>query len=236
VQSLYGFGQIGYKDAIYLDLTYRNDWSSTLPEQNRSYGYYSAGLSAVVTDFVDLGEKFNYFKLRGSYAEVGNDTGPFNLDRLADLRIGQLIYLSPIDPNQNLKSEKTVSTELGFDARFFQSRLGLDVSLYKTSSRDQIFAQDVPLGSGSRQRFINGADIQNKGIEVILTANPVHSDNFDWNIVTNFSKNDSKVLELAEGIDVLSVGNTNFRIRNSQLTVGSKFGDFYSRGFQRDSQ
>lgn len=236
VQSLYGFGQLGYKDALFLDLTYRNDWSSTLPEANRSYGYYSAGLSAVVSDFVNLGKDFNYLKVRGSYAEVGNDTGAFNLARTGELRIGELIYLSPIEPNENLKSEKTISTELGVDSRFFDSRLGVDVTLYKTNSRDQIFAQDVPLGSGSKQRFINGADIQNEGIEVILTGNPIRGKDFNWDITANFSKNDSKVLELADGIDKLSIGNTNFGIRNMQLTVGSTFGDIYARGFQRDDQ
>ncbi|WP_108423637.1 SusC/RagA family TonB-linked outer membrane protein [Flagellimonas amoyensis] len=236
VQSLYGFGQLGYKDAIFLDLTYRNDWSSTLPSQNRSYGYYSAGLSAVISDFFEFGEGFNYLKLRGSYAEVGNDTGAFNLARSAQLRIGELIYLSPILPNEDLKSENTVSTELGLDARFFNSRLGLDLSLYKTNSRDQIFAQDVPLGSGARQRFINGADVQNKGIEVILTGSPVRTANFNWDITANFSKNESEILELAEGIDRLSIGNTNFGIRNVQLTVGSQFGDIYARGFQRDDE
>lgn len=236
IQSLYGFAQLGYKDALFLDLTYRNDWSSTLPEQNRSFGYYSAGLSAVISDFFEFGDGFNYLKLRGSYAEVGNDTGAFNLDRTGQLRIGELIFLSTTEPNEDLRSENTVSKEFGFDARFFNSRLGLDFTYYQTNSTDQIFAQDVPLGSGARSRFINGADIQNNGFEVILTGNPVRTNDFDWNITANFSKNDSEVLELAEGIDRLSIGNTNFGIRNMQLTVGSKFGDFYSRGFERDGQ
>ncbi|PKQ44429.1 SusC/RagA family TonB-linked outer membrane protein [Confluentibacter flavum] len=236
VQSLYGFGNIGYKDALFLDLTYRNDWSSTLPEANRSYGYFSAGLSAVVSDFFKFGDGFSYLKLRGSYAEVGNDTGAFNLDRAAQLRIGELIFITTTEPNSNLKSESTISTELGFDARFFNNRWGLDFTYYKTNSRDQIFAQDVPLGSGARSRFINGADIENRGFEVILTGNPIRTTDFDWNFTANFSKNDSEVLALADGIDVLSIGNTNFGIRNMQLSVGSQFGDFYSRGFLRDSQ
>lgn len=236
VQSLYGFGQLDFREAILLDLTYRNDWSSTLPEQNRSYGYYSAGLSAVISDFFDFGKGFNYLKVRGSYAEVGNDTKSFNLARTGELRIGELIYLSPIQPNEDLKSEKTISTEIGLDARFFDSRLSVDLSLYKTNSRDQIFAQDVPLGSGAKQRFINGADVQNRGIELILMGTAIQTPSFNWDITANFSKNDSKVLELAEGIDRLSIGNTNFGIRNMQLTVGSQFGDIYARGFQRDEQ
>ena len=236
VQSLYVFGQTSFKDIVFLDLTYRNDWSSTLPEANRSFGYYSAGLSAVISDMFEFGKSFNYLKFRGSIAEVGNDTGPFKLDRAGELRPGGLIYLSPVLPNENLKAEKTISSEVGVDARFFESRLALDISLYKTNTTDQLFAQDVPLGSGVRSRFLNGADIENRGIEMILTAHPVTTDNFNWTLTFNFAKNESEVIKLAEGLDRLSIGNGSFGIRNMQLTVGSKWGDYYSRGFERDQQ
>lgn len=236
VQSLYAFGQTSYKDMVYLDLTYRNDWSSTLPEQNRSFGYYSAGLSAVISDMVEFGHVFSYLKFRGSIAEVGNDTAPFRLDRTGELRPGGLIYLSPVLPNEDLKAEKTISSDIGIDTRFFDGKLGLDISLYKTNTTDQLFAQDVPLGSGVRSKFLNGADIENRGIEMILTASPVTTENFSWNLTLNFSKNQSEVKKLAEGLDRLSIGNGSFGIRNMQLTVGSKWGDYYSRGFLRDDQ
>ena len=236
VQSLYAFGQASFKDMVFLDLTYRNDWSSSLPAANRSFGYYSAGLSAVISDMFKFGEGFNFLKLRGSYAEVGNDTGAFRLSRAAELRPGGLIYLSPTLPNENLKAENTVSQEVGFDARFYNSRVGLDFTYYKTNSTDQLFAQEVPLGSGVRSRFLNGADIQNKGIEMILTANPVRTENFNWDLTLNFAKNESEVLKLAEGLDRLAISDGSFGIKNMQLTVGSKWGDFYSRGFQRDDQ
>lgn len=236
IQSLYAFGQLGFKDAVFLDLTYRNDWSSSLPKANRSFGYYSAGLSAVISDLFNFGEGFNYLKLRGSFAEVGNDTDPFRLVRAAELQPGGLIGLSPILPNEDLKAEKTVSKEIGFDARFLNSRLGLDFTYYKTNSTDQLFAQDVPLGSGVRSRFLNGADIENRGIELILTGNLVRTENFNWDVTFNFSRNRSEVIKLAEGLDRLSIGNGSFGIRNLQLTVGSPWGDYYSRGFERDDQ
>jgi len=236
VQSLYAFGQTSYKDFVFLDLTYRNDWSSTLPEANRSFGYYSAGLSAVVSDMFKFGDGFNFLKLRGSYAEVGNDTDAFKLSRAAELRSGGLIYLSSVLPNEDLKAEKTISQELGFDARFFNSRMGLDFTYYKTNSTDQLFAQEVPLGSGVRSKFLNGADIQNKGIEVILTGNPVRTENFNWDLTLNFAKNESEVIKLAEGLDRLAISDGSFGIKNMQLTVGSKWGDFYSRGFERDTE
>lgn len=236
VQSLYAFGQTSFKDMVFLDLTYRNDWSSSLPEANRSFGYYSAGLGAVISDMFKFGDGFNYLKLRASYAEVGNDTGAFRLSRAAELQPGGLISLSPVLPNENLKAEKTVSQEVGFDARFFNSRVGLDFTYYKTNSTDQLFAQEVPLGSGVRSRFLNGADIQNNGIEMILTAKPVLTENFSWDLTLNFAKNNSEVVELAEGLDRLAISDGSFGIKNMQLTVGSKWGDFYSRGFVRDAQ
>lgn len=236
VQSLYSFGQLGYKDMVFLDLTFRNDWSSSLPKQNRSFGYYSAGLSAVVSDMFDFGDGFNYLKIRGSFAEVGNDTDPFKLSRSAELHPGGLVYLSPTLPNEDLKAEKTLSREFGFDARFFNSRLGLDFTYYRTNSTDQLFAQDVPLGSGVRSKFLNGADIENRGVEMILTGTPINNPDFQWDLTLNFSKNTSEVVRLAEGLDKLSVGNGSFGIRNLQLTVGEPWGDYYSRGFLRDDQ
>lgn len=235
VQSLYAFGQTSFKDLVFLDLTYRNDWSSSLPEANRSFGYYSAGLSALVSDMFNFGNGFSYLKLRGSFAEVGNDTDAFRLSRAAALRSGGLIYLSTILPNEDLKSEKTLSKEIGFDAGFFNGRLGLDFTYYKTNSTDQLFAQDVPIGSGVAQKFLNGADIENRGIEVILTGNPVRTNNFNWDLTLNFSKNTSEVKKLAEGLDRLSIG-TDHGIRNMQLTVGSQWGDYYARGYERDTQ
>lgn len=234
VNSLYTFGQVAHKDAIFLDLTYRSDWSSTLPEENRRFDYYSAGVSAVLSDLTTLPEAISYFKLRGSYAEVGNDTDPFSLVRTANLVSGGFIQLATVLPNPDLKPERTKSLEFGFDARFLDSRLGLDFTYYKTNSIDQLFGQQVPQGSGIATRFINGADVQNKGVEIILTANPIRTADFNWNVTFNFSKNDSEILELAEGLETLSFGGDFFR--RFELNVGDEWGNVYSRGFARDAQ
>ncbi|MCF7568529.1 SusC/RagA family TonB-linked outer membrane protein [Sabulilitoribacter arenilitoris] len=234
VNSLYGFGQLAHKDAVFLDLTYRSDWSSTLPEANRRFDYFSVGVSAVLSDLVDLPEAFSYLKLRTSYAEVGNDTDPFNLTRTANLRAGGFIQLGTVLPNPNLKPERTKSLEFGFDARFLDSRLGVDFTYYKTNSIDQLFGQQVPQGSGITTRFINGADVQNSGVELILTGNPIRTDDFNWNITVNFSKNDSEILALAEGLETLSFGGDFFR--RFELNVGDEWGNVYSRGFARDGQ
>jgi len=234
VNSLYAFGQVAMKDAIFLDLTYRSDWSSTLPAANRRFDYFSAGLSAVVSDLTTMPDFISFLKLRGSYAEVGNDTSPFNLTRIASLQAGGFIQLGTQLPNPDLRPERTKSLEFGFDARFLDSRLGVDFTYYKTNSIDQLFGQQVPQGSGVATKFINGADIQNRGIEVILTGTPVNTPDFSWNITFNYAKNDSEVLSLAEGLETLSFGGDFFR--RFELNVGDEWGNVYSRGFARDAQ
>lgn len=234
VNSLYGFGQGSFRDAVFLDATYRSDWSSTLPEDNNRFDYYSVGLSGVISDLVTLPEPISYLKLRSSYAIVGNDTNPFQITRIAGLQPGGFIQLGTVLPNANLRPEETESIEFGFDARFLNSRLGIDFTYYKTNSTDQLFGQQVPLGSGVATRFINGADIENKGVEIILTATPIKTADFNWNVIVNFSKNDSEVLQLAEGLETLSFGGDFFR--RFELTVGDEWGNIFSRGFARDAQ
>ena len=234
VNSLYGFGQASYKDALFLDLTYRSDWSSTLPESNQRFDYYSAGISAVLTDLFEMPKLFSFLKLRASYAEVGNDTDPYQLLRTANLVPGGFIQLSTTLPNADLKPERTKSLEAGFDARFLDSRLGVDFSYYKTNSIDQLFAQQVPVGSGISNRFVNGADVQNTGVEIMLTGTPIRNTDFTWDITFNYAKNNSEVLALAGGLETLSYGG-DF-LRRFELNVGEEWGNVYSRGFVRDAQ
>jgi outer membrane receptor protein involved in Fe transport len=237
VNSLYGLGQLAFKNALFLDLTYRSDWSSTLPPQNRRFDYYSAGVSAVVSELVSLPTAVSYLKARASYAEVGNDTDPFQLARDAFLEAGghiTFIELSSTLPNEDLRPERTKSLEFGVETSFLDSRVGIDATYYQTNSVDQLFAQNVPLASGVSQRFVNGANIRNRGVELVLSARPVQTTNFNWNVVVNYSHNRGKVMELAEGLETLSFGD-NF-ITRFELNVGDEWGNIYSRGFERDEQ
>ncbi|CAM4256259.1 SusC/RagA family TonB-linked outer membrane protein [Zobellia nedashkovskayae] len=236
VNSLYTFGQIGYKDALFLDLTYRSDWSSTLPFENNRFDYYSAGLSAVISDLITLPEVVSYLKLRGSYAEVGNDTNPYAISRTANTVAGGFVSLSSSQPNSDLKPERTQSLEFGVDARFFNNRLGVDFTYYKSNSIDQLFPVSVDPAFGFSTRFVNGGDIQNKGIEAIVTGTPVQSKDFSWNVSVNFSKNDSEVLRLANNLESLVLDPGNSFFRQFELNVGDPWGNMYSRGFVRDDQ
>ncbi len=234
VQSVYAFGEFSYKDAIFLNLTARNDWSSTLPEDNQSYFYPSVGLTAVISDLVELPDFMNYMKVRSSWAEVGNDTSPFSLSRRADILAGSL-NLNSIQPEPNLRPETTRSFEVGLDTRFLNDRLRFDFTWYTTSTFDQIFQTPTPSGSGITARFQNGGDIQNRGIEIVLGGTPISTPDFSWNIDVNFASNQSEVLEVLDGqVDEIIIG-TDF-IREYRLVKGGEFGDVYSRGFMRDDQ
>ncbi|MEA1784819.1 SusC/RagA family TonB-linked outer membrane protein [Arenibacter sp. GZD96] len=234
VQSIYGLGEISYKNAIFLNITARNDWSSTLPADNRSYFYPSFGLTAVVSDLMEMPDFFSFLKLRGSWAEVGNDTSPFSISRRADILAGTL-NINPNQPASDLRPETTQSTELGFDARFLNNRFRLDFTYYKTNTFDQIFQTPTPSGSGITSRFQNGGDIQNKGVEIMLGANIFSTPDFSWDIDFNFATNQSEVLEILDGEQDELIVATDF-IRQFRLVKGEEFGDVYSRGFQRDAQ
>ena len=232
VQSVYGFGEISYKNAIFLNITGRNDWSSTLPSANRSYFYPSVGLTAVLSDLVTLPEVFTHIKLRGSYAEVGNDADVYSLDRTAPVSLGT-ISLNTTLPTANLKPERTKSIEAGFDLRMIEDRLRLSATYYKTNTTDQLFATPVPTTSGVTNVYTNGADVQNTGVELTIGAAVIATKDFEWNIDVNWSKNNSEIKDIAEGFDVLSFGS-DF-IREYKLVKGHPFGDVYAKGWSRNT-
>ena len=238
VQSVYGFGQIAYKNAVFLDVTGRNDWSSTLPASNRSFFYPSFGLTAVLSDLTELPEVVSFAKLRASWAKVGNGTSPFLFARsviLGQGGNGGILTLDRTSPIENLKPEQTISTEFGLDLRLFDNRVGLDFTYYKSNSTDQLFKTVVPVASGSASVFKNGADIENKGVEIILNLIPFKTENFTWSLDFNFAKNNSKVVKIANNIPTLELEGRNF-IRRFVLDQGDSFGNVYSRGFRRDDQ
>ncbi|MBC6999181.1 SusC/RagA family TonB-linked outer membrane protein [Cytophaga sp. FL35] len=232
VNSVYGFGELSYDNAVFLNFSARNDWSSTLPSDNWSYFYPSVGLSAVVSDLVSLPEWFDFLKLRASWAEVGTDTDPYRLFSLASL-VGSSIDISETLANSNLQPETTQSTDLGLDARFFNSRLNIGFTWYKSNTFDQLFQTPVEIGRGRTNVFRNGGDIQNTGVEITAGIDIVRSEDFSWDLNLNFTKNDSEVMKIIDGFDELQVGNADF-VRAYKLVEGRPFGDIYSRGFLRD--
>lgn len=237
VNSLYSFAQLAWRDAIFLDVTARNDWSSTLPRQNWSFFYPSVGLNAVISDLAELPQWLTFAKVRGSFAEVGNDTGPYQLARTAAFAAGGLggyLSLSTTLPNENLLPETTRSIELGADFRFWDDRVGVDFTYYKTNSFNQLFTVALPVGSGASNFFTNGGDVQNQGVEVVLTFNPIRRSDFNWNITGNFGRNMSLVKEINDQRPSIVVGS-DF-LRQFRVEEGKMFGEVYSRGYLRDDQ
>ncbi|MEZ4825524.1 MAG: SusC/RagA family TonB-linked outer membrane protein [Bacteroidia bacterium] len=237
VNSVYAFAQLSYKNAVFFDITGRNDWSSTLPSENWSFFYPSFGLNAVLSDLVDLPAFITFAKVRGSWAEVGNDTQPFQTLRTATVASGGAngyLSLSTTIPNANLLPEKTRSLEIGADLRFFNNRLGLDVTYYKSNSLNQLFSVALPVGSGASQFFTNGGDVENKGIEGILSLRPVDTDDFKWDISFNYTRNRNTVIKINDERPSISV-STDF-LRSFRIEQGRTWGEVYSRGFQKDDQ
>ena len=240
VQSLYGFVTVGWRNSIFLDVTGRNDWSSTLPADSWSYFYPSVGMSVVINELLNTNPNWlSLLKVRGSYAEVGNDTDPYRTARLANIIAGGsggFLQLSTTIPIENLLPESTNSTEFGVDLGFFQNRLGLDFTWYKTLSENQLFAVNVPVGSGASNVFLNGASIENTGIEISFFAKIIQSKSgFNWNLDINYGQNKSTVQSIAEGFESLNVGGADF-MRQFKLVAGEPWGQVYSRGFLRDDQ
>lgn len=237
-QSLYASAQVGWKDAVFLELTGRNDWSSTLSANNRSYFYPSAGISALISELAQLPAMFTYLKLRGSWAQVGNGASPGLLQRFASsVAGGNLGYLSLSTtlPNKDLKPEMTRSLEAGLELRMLNDRIGIDLTVYRTNTNNQIFLQALPVGSGALSYYTNGGDVENRGLEVILTTTPVKSRYFTWDFHVNFAKNDNTVKELSDEIPTLIVGGDSY-MRNFVLEEGKPFGQIYGKGFARDSK
>lgn len=237
LQSVYGTAQFSYNDYLFLDLTARNDWSSTLPSPY-SYFYPSVGLAAVISDMIELPSWTNFLKARVSYAQVGNDADPYLINQTYNYiagNYGGYISASTIKSLGNLKPEITGSLEGGLEWRLFNNRLGLDVTAYKTNSKNQLLRIGTPASSGFLSSYINAGNIQNSGIELMLTARPIENKNFTWDIGLNYARNKSKVVSLDPAIRYIYLGsNQNVRVATPVLRVGGQFGDVYGYRWQRD--
>ncbi|MEN8226813.1 MAG: SusC/RagA family TonB-linked outer membrane protein [Bacteroidota bacterium] len=236
MNSLYAFANIGFKDYLYLDLTYRNDWSSTLPPEAWSYSYPSAGLTWIISDMANsLPDWLTFAKARASYAIVGNDTGWAQLNQVYGVQGGGdagFAYRSGALPPHGLKPEKTNSLEMGGDVRLFKNRVGLDFTWYKTNTFEQLIRIPLPVTSGWSSTLVNAGNIENRGVEIILNATPVIAGDFRWDLSINFAHNENTVIEITDEIQEyrLSGGWMN----DIFVVEGEPYGEIYTQGFQRD--
>lgn len=242
INSLYGFGQIGFNNSIFLDYSLRNDWSSSLPNGNNSYFYPAVSLSAVFTDLLDIkSDVFTFGKLRASWAQVGGDTDPYQLAPTVAFGDGwnassKLLNLNVPNtlPNAELKPQLNESIEVGADLRFFMDRVRLDVTYYNQKSLNQIVSIAVSGASGYTNKMVNAGRIDNKGIEMLLTLTPVKMTDFQWDITFNYSKNTNKVIELAEDVEQFLLGS--YWSTQVLAVPGEAYGVIYGYDYERDPQ
>lgn len=235
LQSVFGSLSLGYKSMLYLDVTGRNDWSSTLAfTESNNFFYPSVGLSAVLSEMFKM-SGVDFFKLRASYAQVGNGVSAYDTNiQYAFPAGGAQAPSTGLLPGTKVQNELSKSLEIGADLRFWNNRAGIDLTWYKTNTTNQRIVVSVPQGSGLSSAIINAGDIQNSGIEASLWMNPVSNRKLDWMTQVNFTRNRNEVIELtpllADGVYVLTGGGVN----NYSMVIreGYSFGEIGGKGFR----
>lgn len=246
---------LGYKNFLFLNVTGRNDWSSTLPKENNSYFYPSASASFIFTQGLNISSDIlSYGKIRANVAQVGSDEDPYQLNfaytpastAFVQYQSGNTYPISSPNgnllafsgpgtiPPSNLLPQRQNSWEIGTELQFFNGRVGLDATYYNTVTTDQILSIPIPESTGFAFKRINIGEISNKGIELLLTASPLSNPSgFNWNIALNYAANRQEVVTLAEGVDELII-RSGFSGVQVKAVPGEPFG-LYGTGWARDS-
>ena len=239
--SAFASAQVGYKNYAFINLTARNDWSSTLPEQNLSYFYPSVNASVVLTEALHIKSNvLTYAKIRGGWSKVGSDADPYQLLNTYNFNSpfngNPQLNTSGVDLNPNLKSESTNSTEAGFELGLFSNRVRLDLSVYNTNSINQILKVDVSASTGYSQKLLNAGKINNKGIEIQLGLTPVKSKSFKWDIDLNYGANKSKVVILDDEGRLQNYVLGSYRNLQVIASVGKPYGTLFGNAYLRDTK
>ncbi len=232
--------QLSYKNFLYFSTTGRLDWSSTLPAEENPFFYDSYNLSVIFTEILGMAtnEFFSYGKFRISYATVGGDAFPYALQTFFTSREAvkaQTAFLQQTTiGNADLRPEQTRSFEVGTDLRFFKNRLGLDVTYYQSLSKDQIIEVPVAFSSGFALAVENAGEIENKGVEVLLNAQPIKRKNFSWDVTVNFAANENTVISLAEGVNDIRFASAGVASTSNRAIPGQPFGVIYGTRWLRN--
>lgn len=245
--GLFGDVTIGWDDMVYLDLTARNDWSSTLPIDNNSFFYPGATLSWIFTKLIPENNVLSFGKLRLAYGKTGNDASPY----LTGVTYGQAyasgyyttttefpmngtnaFMASATKGSSTLKPEMTSEFEAGVNMQFFKGRFGFDVSYYNRTTSDQIFTLPVDPSTGFYYMVTNFGKVRNQGVELVVNTVPVQTKDFRWELDFNFAKNNNEVLSLPESLEGGKVSIYNFSAGNDAVYMyaeeGKPLGQFYT--------
>jgi TonB-linked SusC/RagA family outer membrane protein len=246
--GVYADANFAFKNMLFLNATARNDWSSTLPASKRSFFYPSGGVSFVYSELFgeELKKKISYAKLRGSIAQVGNDANPylektvFNKGNLTGgwgattLPFNDMIGYSVgnLIGNPEIRPEITTAIEVGTEMNFYKDRIGVDIGLYKKTSKDQIITLPLAPSSGYTGKIVNAGIIENKGIEILLRGTPILTKDWKVELIATYTKNVNEVVELAEGVEQIVIGGA--AAMTVVATPGKPYGTFYGRDYKRD--
>jgi len=240
--GLFGDWTLGWDNFLYLDVTGRNDWTSTLPQQNRSFFYPSASLSWIFSENFHLPVWTSYGKLRFSAAKVGKDAAPYAtstgymIDAALSPIPAQRFERSNQEGDANLRPEFTTSYEGGVELKFLRNRIGLDFTYYNNTSKDLVIPVKVPVTTGDDQIYLNAGSIRNQGVEISLTGTPVQTKDFRWDIRVNYTSNHNKVLSIYPGLTEIPI-SSQFGYLSADVTQkfvpGMPVGALYGRTYQR---
>jgi TonB-linked SusC/RagA family outer membrane protein len=238
VNSLFGTAQLAWRETWFVEATGRNEWSSTLPEDNRSYFYPSVSTNLIFTQLADV-PFLSYGKVRAAWSQVGNDTDPYNLidPYITDEFFNNNPRLTGSNTlrNPRLKPELTRSWEIGTELRGAGDRLGLEITWYDKVTRNQIVPVQVTAMTGVTERMLNAGQISNRGVELLIDATPLRLANgLEWEVSANYTRNRSNVDELYEGLQSLTIGS--YYTVSVQARPDQPYGVMYGRKYVRDSQ
>ena len=240
LQSVFATAQLGYKESVFIDVTARNDWASTLAftkHEKSGFFYPSVGASFIFNKWMALPEWISFGKLRGAYSKVGNDIPLFITNSVSHVVAGGGIQANDAAPFEEMRPEMTYSVEVGTEWRFLQSRLGINATYYRTNTRNQFFKLPALSGDRFAYRYVNAGNIQNEGWELTLDAAPVMNRDFMWKTTLNFSSNKNKIIELHEKLKEFVYGPTSFSSSYAmKLVEGGSIGDIYGKAFVRDAE
>jgi TonB-linked SusC/RagA family outer membrane protein len=238
--GVYGDLSLNYDDFLFLNITGRNDWSSTLPKENRSFFYSSYNLGFVFSDLWDMPDFISYGKFRASYAEVGKDTDPYQTQLVyttTDPLNGQVGFTrSNVLGSNELTPERTSSIEFGLEMNMLENRIGFDLTWYKSNSADQILQVPVSNATGYTRLILNAGELENKGIELVLRGTPVVTPDFRWDATLNFTRNRNTVVDIRDGIESIVVGSQFGYVgatTTMQLIEGDPYGNLYGTSYER---
>ena len=238
-KSLFIQTSVNYGGFLNIEGSIRNDWSSTLPEDENSYMYYGVSGSFIFSEFIDL-EWFDFGKIRGGITQVGSATDPYSVQTTytynPDGPFGdaQRLYMGTRLNNNDLKPEITTSNEIGVDLTFFDNRVNLSATYFDKVTENLILPLELSKATGYNEKVVNAGELSNSGIELEISGSPVRTENFEWHLGFNFSSTEMIVNKLAEGLDAIDIGNAPFGGAYLRASEGDEYGQLWVQDYKRD--